>query len=328
VAQGQADRLYSAYFLRDPDLKGLQFWVDQLLGGEPLGDVSQFFAGSDEFIERYGELDDGEFVDLVYQNILEREPDAKGRAHWVEQLGSGAIDRGRVMIGFSESPEYVAKTGTTPPDAESFGDGTNLDVAPGTYRNVQNGESCTWTRQAAVTAEEPPEGETDEGETDDGETDDGVIATATVSGEGRSIVTIGEGDAAFVTEGCGDWVLDVGRITLRPNQPFVSGTYRVGRDVAAGTWTASNTAECTWSRLSGFGGIEEEVIETGTGTDVQTVTIAASDLGFTADEACGTWTLDPAEPDETPDETPADDDPADETPADEDPGDEAPADTP
>lgn len=314
VAQGQADRLYSAYFLRDPDLNGLKFWVDRLLNAEPLANVSQFFAGSDEFEERYGDLDDGAFVDLVYQNVLEREPDANGRAEWIRRLESGETDRGRLMIGFSESPEYVEKTGTTPPTAEGFGDGDHQDVAPGTWRNVRNGESCTWTRQLAVTAEL-----TDE------EPDDGVVATATVSGEGRSIVTIEEGDAAFVTEGCGDWVPDVGPITLRPNQPFVSGTYKVGRDIVPGTWTASNTAECTWSRLSGFSGEDDEVIETGTGTETQTVTIAESDVGFTADEACGTWTLQPGEPDENPDETP--DETPDEDP-DEDPADETPEETP
>ena len=95
VLQGQATRLYSAYFLRDPDRAGLRFWIGRLDGGQSLGAVSQFFSQSPEFDERYGDLDDGEFVDLVYQNVLGRLPDATGRAFWVSQLDSGAYDRGR-----------------------------------------------------------------------------------------------------------------------------------------------------------------------------------------------------------------------------------------
>jgi hypothetical protein len=137
VVQGQATRLYSAYFLRDPDLAGLKFWIDRLTSGDDLGEVSQFFSTSPEFEETYGDLDDGEFVDLVYQNVLGRLPDATGRAFWVGQLGSGAFDRGRVMIGFSESPEYVEDTGTTPPTAMGFADGVHTEK-PGTWRNVEN----------------------------------------------------------------------------------------------------------------------------------------------------------------------------------------------
>jgi hypothetical protein len=148
-------------------------------------------------------------------------------------------------------------------------------------RTVETGDSCTWTRASEIP---PPASEVPDMDT---------IATATVSGEGRSIVTVDEGDAAFVTGGCGTWVPDVGPITLRPNQPFVSGTYRVGRDIAPGTWKASNTAVCGWARLSGFGGEESDVIADGRSSDVQTVTIDEGDAGFTADEACGTWTLQP-----------------------------------
>ncbi len=115
IAEGQAIRLYSAYFLRAPDAAGLGYWVSQLQGGRTLQSVSQFFSESDEFEELYGALDDGEFIDLVYENVLDRSPDTGGRAHWVSGLGSGQFQRGGVMVGFSESPEFVKKTGTTPP---------------------------------------------------------------------------------------------------------------------------------------------------------------------------------------------------------------------
>src|SRR6185436_4616992 len=64
------------------------------------------FAGSPEFQSTYGALNNGQFVDLVYQNVLGRPPDAGGRAYWKGQLDASKMTRGQVMLGFSESPEY------------------------------------------------------------------------------------------------------------------------------------------------------------------------------------------------------------------------------
>ncbi|MBK5223651.1 MAG: DUF4214 domain-containing protein [Acidimicrobiia bacterium] len=114
VLEGSATRLYQAYFLRAPDAGGLQYWVGKLQGDMSLVAVSGQFAASPEFRARYGRLDDGAFVDLVYRNVLGRAPDAEGRAYWTDQMRQGRT-RGWVMVGFSESAEFVRKTGTVPP---------------------------------------------------------------------------------------------------------------------------------------------------------------------------------------------------------------------
>lgn len=46
--------------------------------------------------------------------MLDRSPDAEGRAFWLGRMQTG-MTRGAVMIGFSESAEYVATTGTVRP---------------------------------------------------------------------------------------------------------------------------------------------------------------------------------------------------------------------
>lgn len=115
--EGSATRLYQAYFLRKPDAGGLAYWVGRLDAGTSLGTVSEGFARSPEFVNRYGALSDPSFVDLVYRNVLDRAPDTTGRAHWISVLAARTASRGTVMIGFSESPEFVRKTGTTPPVA-------------------------------------------------------------------------------------------------------------------------------------------------------------------------------------------------------------------
>ncbi|MGN6695886.1 MAG: DUF4214 domain-containing protein, partial [Aquihabitans sp.] len=99
-------RLYSSYFGRLPDAGGLAFWSKKLRSGTSLAKASSTFAASSEFRRTYGSLSNGAFVDLVYQNVLHRAPDASGRAYWVRKLAAGA-SRGTVMAGFSESSEHV-----------------------------------------------------------------------------------------------------------------------------------------------------------------------------------------------------------------------------
>ncbi len=102
-------RLYQAYYLRLPDGGGFRYWRDQVRAGVSVDKVSQSFASAAEFKKKYGSLDDGEFVDLVYENVLGRRPDGNGRAYWVSQLRKG-VSRGKVMTGFSESAENKAAT--------------------------------------------------------------------------------------------------------------------------------------------------------------------------------------------------------------------------
>jgi hypothetical protein len=102
-------RLYFAYFLRVPDFAGLDFWLTYSRSGNSLESISSYFAASPEFNARYGALDNRRFTELVYKNVLGREPDDEGRAFWVKQLDSGVMTRGQVMLGFSESEEYRAE---------------------------------------------------------------------------------------------------------------------------------------------------------------------------------------------------------------------------
>lgn len=102
-----AVRLYRAYFLRNPESSGLRYWIGERRKGRTLGSISEFFANSSEFKNRYGALTNAQFVTLVYENILERAGDPGGVMFWTDQLNRGTRNRGTVMIGFSESPEYV-----------------------------------------------------------------------------------------------------------------------------------------------------------------------------------------------------------------------------
>lgn len=102
-------RLYLAYFLRLPDTPGLTYWIDKKLNGMTLNEISDEFAGVQEFSDRYGSLDNSGFVNLVYDNVLSRSPDSEGLTYWNGQM-SGGMSRGEVMTGFSESAENQQTT--------------------------------------------------------------------------------------------------------------------------------------------------------------------------------------------------------------------------
>ncbi len=102
-------RFYLGYFKRIPDSAGLAGWVAAYRAGTPLKDISGAFSGSPEFQQTYGALNNTQFVTLVYRNVLDRAPDQAGLNDWLAFLNRGA-SRGEVMLGFTESPEFKAKT--------------------------------------------------------------------------------------------------------------------------------------------------------------------------------------------------------------------------
>jgi Domain of unknown function (DUF4214)/NHL repeat len=104
---GPVSRLYMAAFRRVPDSGGLDNWVAYVRAGNPLQSAADAFVASPEFQLTYGSLNDTQYVTLLYENVLGREPDPAGLADWIRQLGSGWT-RGQVLIGFSESQEGIA----------------------------------------------------------------------------------------------------------------------------------------------------------------------------------------------------------------------------
>ena len=106
---GQAYRLYQAAFARQPDIDGLSFWIGQMDQGAALLQVAEQFIASPEFTAKYGaNPSNSDFVVKLYNNVLNRDPDAGGLAFWVDQLNAGTLTRPQVLTGFSESTENKA----------------------------------------------------------------------------------------------------------------------------------------------------------------------------------------------------------------------------
>ncbi|MGJ8596101.1 DUF4214 domain-containing protein [Sulfitobacter sp.] len=99
-------RLYQGLLDRNPDPQGFNNWITALEDGMPLLNVVGSFVASQEFQNRYGSLNNGDFVELLYNNVLGRSSDAQGFANWVGALDSGSLSRAEVARGFTQSPEY------------------------------------------------------------------------------------------------------------------------------------------------------------------------------------------------------------------------------
>lgn len=100
--EGAVVRLYGAVFARLPDQNGFDFWVDDSRG---LFEMANEFVVSDEFVLTYGALSDDEFTVEIYQNVLDRDPDAAGLAYWRNRLATD-LDRPDLVVFFSDSPEF------------------------------------------------------------------------------------------------------------------------------------------------------------------------------------------------------------------------------
>lgn len=97
-------RLYMAALGRTADHDGVEYWVDRYEAGLSLRQMARLFVASPEFRAEYGELDDAGFVQLVYENVLDRPASTDDVEYWVGRL-EGGMSRAEMMVLFSESQE-------------------------------------------------------------------------------------------------------------------------------------------------------------------------------------------------------------------------------
>jgi hypothetical protein len=102
-------RLYWGTLDRAPDAGGLIYWANLVKGGYPINSTANNFVGSPEFQGNYGSLNNTDFVNQLYLNVLDRAADPGGLAFWTNLLDTGH-QRAEVTLGFTESYEFQVKT--------------------------------------------------------------------------------------------------------------------------------------------------------------------------------------------------------------------------
>jgi len=105
-------RLYDTVLHREPDVVGLDAWLDRMDNGLSETDVAAAFVGSPEFLGKTGALSTSDFVEFLYTSALGRSSDEAGKANWVANIDAG-LSRAEAVIGFSESGEHRGLTADT-----------------------------------------------------------------------------------------------------------------------------------------------------------------------------------------------------------------------
>ncbi len=113
--------VYVAYWGRAADPGGLDYWVNQWGGQDEQGRtkdaawyasnfaLSEEASGAYPYFEAFQQGQDitpemrGAFIDSIYDNLFNRAPDDEGKAYWLEQLETGAVDPGVFIAAIVDS---------------------------------------------------------------------------------------------------------------------------------------------------------------------------------------------------------------------------------
>jgi Ca2+-binding RTX toxin-like protein len=98
--------LYDSFAGRKPDASGLIYYAERLKTGSlTLVQAANDFAASAEFAQATSGLSNGQLVDFMYRNTLDREADAGGKAYYTTALDNG-LSKGALLLEFSQSQEH------------------------------------------------------------------------------------------------------------------------------------------------------------------------------------------------------------------------------
>ncbi|WP_242488767.1 hypothetical protein [Streptomyces sp. DSM 110735] len=179
-----------------------------------------------------------------------------------------------------DSAEDGRPTGNAGPGADTAafgGDGAfrvGADIRPGTYRTTGNpGRRCHWERAEDAS---------------------GSLGSALAGGSvgGTGYVTVEVTDKVFTSSGCARWRAVPVAAQGHPGTSMDGdgGMFRVGADVAPGTYRSAGNApgSCSWERAEDATHEPGSVLAEDDVTGTAVVTIRATDAYFTT-TGCGDW---------------------------------------
>lgn len=104
-------RLYAAFFNRQPDAAGARYWIVEIYEGlgANLDAIAAEFARSQEFQNVYGSVSNEEYLSILYQNVLLRQPEAGGFNYWLALLQNGQLNRGSVVRWVAAGEEFESR---------------------------------------------------------------------------------------------------------------------------------------------------------------------------------------------------------------------------
>ena len=97
--------IYQNIMDREPDANGLDYWSNEFYKGViPTQNAIKFFFQSDEFQSK--QLNNDEFITILYKTIFQRKPDLEGKQFWLSKLNED-IKREDIIDQFLKSKEFT-----------------------------------------------------------------------------------------------------------------------------------------------------------------------------------------------------------------------------
>lgn len=97
--------LYEAALDRQPDIPGLNYFVDNRNAGQSLQDIANSFYAAEEFRDQFTSFDDIAYINQLYLNVLDRPADQPGFDYWLDQLENVGLSHANILVSFAESAE-------------------------------------------------------------------------------------------------------------------------------------------------------------------------------------------------------------------------------
>jgi hypothetical protein len=116
---GLVYRLYEAIDARAPDIGGEQAYSAALASGQTVQQVAAAMLAGSEYATKFGTPDNTTFVTELYQNLLQRAPDAGGLASYVNDLATGT-SRAAAVAAFVTGDEGKLVTSAATHDGWVF----------------------------------------------------------------------------------------------------------------------------------------------------------------------------------------------------------------
>ncbi len=98
------------------DRGGLNFYIDAMEGGFGVVALAENLMTSPEFTQNFGDVDtlsNEAFVDRVYQNVLDRAPEQRGRDFYIAELSERGQTKAQVLADIAISPENASEAQAT-----------------------------------------------------------------------------------------------------------------------------------------------------------------------------------------------------------------------
>ena len=147
ATSAQVQQLYIALLGRAADKPGLDWWLENINGGErTLEQAAAAFTTSEEFVSTYGSLQGAELVTAVYSNLFERTPSQEEVTYWVND-GRPADQLLAAFLAYASPADRTVinnKVFVAEAYSNATGDDYNLDAAAQIVADV-NGTTASIT---------------------------------------------------------------------------------------------------------------------------------------------------------------------------------------